>query len=158
MALLWLQLQLGRHLSLSPALLLSLSPLVVRILTVSTVPLLSLEWGAWEGLGVLVDLTDWGVWVIVVPLPAVPPSPDSRHTPPTMMTFDPTTSLAQSRTRFLLSYSTIMGLLHLLEFLFLLRLRDIIMALHLWRLHLRLLLCRCVLCPMKIFLPLQLWT
>jgi hypothetical protein len=102
MILLRLRLRLGRHLSLSPALLLSLSPLVVRILTVSTVPFLSSEWGAREDLGVLVALAAWGVWVIIVPPPAVPPSPVSRHTPPTTMTFGHTTSLAQSRKRFLL--------------------------------------------------------
>ncbi len=102
-------------------------------------------------------LADWGVWVIVVPPSAVPPSPVSRHTPPMTMTFGHTTSLAHSRKRFLLSYSTVMGrLLHLLEFLFLLRLWDIIMALHLWRLRLRSLLRRSVLCPMTISLPLPL--
>jgi len=49
-----------------------------------------------------------------------------------------------------------MGLHHLLVFLFLLRLWDIIMALHLWRLCLRLLLRRGVLCPMTISLSLLL--
>ena len=159
MILLRLRLRIGRHLSLSPTHLLPLSPLVVRILTVSTVPLLSSEWGAREDLGDLVALlAAWGVWVIAVPPPALPLSLVSRTTPPTTMTFGHTTSLAQSRKRFLLSYSTVMGLLHLLVFLFLLRLWDIIMALHLWRLRLRLLLCRGVLCPMTISLSLRFGT
>ena len=157
MILLRLRPRLGRHLSLSPAHLLSLSPLVVRILTVSTVPLLSSEWGAREDLGDFVTLlAAWGVGVVVVPPPALPPSPVSRTTPPTTITFGHTISLDQSRKRFLLSYSTIMGLLHFLVFLFLLRLWDIIMALHLWRLRLRSLLRRGVLCPMTISLSLLL--
>ena len=101
-----------------------------------------------------------GVWAIVVPPPALPPSPVSRATPPPTMTFGHTTSLAQSRKRFLLSYSIVMGFLMgfllLLVFLFLLRLWDIIMALHLWHLRLRSLLRRGVLCPMTISLSLLL--
>ena len=109
----------------------------------STVPLLSSEWGAREVLGDLVALlAAWGVWAIVVPPPALPPSLVSRATPPPTMTFGHTTSLAQSRKRFLLSYSIVIGFLHLLVFLFLLHLWDIIMALHLWRLCLHSLLCR----------------
>ena len=123
MTLLWLRLRLGRHLSLSPALLLSLSPLVVRILAELTVPLLSLEWGAREDLGVLVALAAWGVWVIVVLPPAIPLPQVSLLTPPTER-FRPTTVRVQFRRQFLLSSSTIMGLLHLLG--------DIPTSLHLW--------------------------
>jgi len=54
MILLRLRSRLGRLLSLSPTHLLPLSPLVVWILTVSTVPLLSSEWEAREDLGDLV--------------------------------------------------------------------------------------------------------
>ena len=143
-------LRLGRLRSLSPALWLSLSPLFVRILTESTVPLLSTEWGAREDLGVLVALVEWGVWVIIVPPPAVPPSPVSQHTPPTTMSFGPTTSLAQSQKRYLLSSSTVMGILHLLEY--------IPTSLHLWRIPLLTQFLRCVLCTVGIYPLRRLWT
>ncbi len=138
MILLRLRLRLGRHLSLSPVLLLSLPPLVVRILTASTVPLLSSEWGAREDLGVLAA---WGVWVFVVPLLAVPLPHVSLLIPPTER-FGPTTSRVQFWRRFLLSSSTIMGLLHLLG--------DIPTSLHLWRIPLLQQFFPCVLCPVGI--------
>ena len=81
---------LGHIHSRSPELLLSLSPLVVQILTESTVPLLSSKWGARGDWGVSVVLVAWGVRVIVVP----PPTPQVFcHTPPTTTRFKPTTSL-----------------------------------------------------------------
>ena len=141
MILLRLRLRLGRPLSLSPALLLSLPPLVVRILTSSTVPLLSSEWGAREDLGFLVALVAWGVWVFVVPPLAIPLPQVSLLTPPTER-FGPTTFRVQFRRRFLLSSSTIMGLLHLLG--------DIPTSLHLWRIPLLRQFFRCVLCPVGI--------
>ena len=136
--------------------LLFLPPLIALILTGSTTLLLSLgEWG------------EWGVPTLLVTLP--PPmgftpqdllSARVSRLPPRLSIFASFTSQVPYPRQFLRSFMMVTIIPHLLGgFVMLLHLLStIIMHLHLWRLHLHSLLCRCVLCLKRISLLLWHWT